>query len=463
MKYLYLFFILFFILFFVSQSLQAVDFDYHYPYDIKIEKEILSERRQKVIANLSDNEIFLATSADYYIQHSTPGAKFNQSSYLFYLTFAPHQNSILVLSKAGFYIDGIRYYEALFIKSRSELETLWEGKTMTAEIAENMLGVKSFEISKLKSLVESQNFAKITIAPYTRAKRANYFSEFPFEANIEFLKHSKMFKEADKIQTQVPYLEQMRSQKDPWEIQLMSKANKITIDAFDNVLKNAKSLRNENNAQALIEYGFKNGGSESPGYTSIVASGNRACILHYVENNQEISENELLLMDCGAQFAGYTADVTRTFPVSGKFSKEQRLLYELTLRAMDSAIAYSISGNSFFAPDSIAKRVIGEGLVQLGIIEDVKQVTKYFPHGTSHHLGLDVHDVGARDKLVPGNVITIEPGIYIPNGSKCDKKWHGIGIRIEDDILITTNANLNLTAGLAKSVSEIEALINNTK
>ena len=168
--------------------------------------------------------------------------------------------------------------------------------------------------------------------------------------------------------------------------------------------------------------------------------------------------NDLVLADCGAEYHGYTADITRTFPLNGKFTEEQRLIYELVLQAQDSGIAASVAGAPFRAPHAAATSVIADGLLKLGIIECLADVKRYFMHGTSHYLGLDVHDPGSGGPLQVNSVITVEPGIYIPAGSPCDKRWWNIGVRIEDDILITEQGPVNLSASLARSVADVEAL-----
>ncbi|MBL0884559.1 MAG: M24 family metallopeptidase, partial [Chitinophagaceae bacterium] len=190
---------------------------------------------------------------------------------------------------------------------------------------------------------------------------------------------------------------------------------------------------------------------------SINGSSENACVLHYVTNLRLMKDGDLLLSDCAAEYHGYTADVTRTIPVNGKFSPEQKIIYELVLEAQDSGIAVCKPGIPFGAVDAAARRVINRGLIQLVIAPNDQEARQYFPHGTSHHLGLDVHDMGPR-VLQEGVFLTVEPGIYIPPGSKCDKKWWSIGVRIEDDILITKDGNKNLSASSPRTVAEIEKM-----
>ena len=180
--------------------------------------------------------------------------------------------------------------------------------------------------------------------------------------------------------------------------------------------------------------------------------------MHYVDNNKtEIGDSNLILMDLGAEYHGYTADVTRTIPANGTFSKEQKLIYDLVYKAQEEGIAAYKIGNGMYEPNKIAIKIINKGLADLGIIESENERHSYFPHGTSHHIGLDVHDPGTYEKFKENMVVTMEPGIYIPKGSPCDEKWWGIGIRIEDDILITKNGPVNLSAMAPRTSEEIEA------
>lgn len=255
-------------------------------------------------------------------------------------------------------------------------------------------------------------------------------------------------------------LNTLREVKTAEELKLLRKAVYISAIGQKEVMKAMHEGMSETEIQGIHEFVFKKYGAEFEGYPSIVGAGENGCILHYIENNKtHIEPRELVLMDLGAEYRGYTADVTRTIPVNGKFSKEQRKIYNLVLKAQQAGIEASKVGAPFNAPHQAAQKVINEGLVKLGIIEDVNQSHTYFPHGTSHYLGLDVHDRGNYGNFRHNTVITVEPGIYIPKGSECDSKWWGIAVRIEDDILITNQGNENLSAQAPREVEEIEALM----
>lgn len=251
----------------------------------------------------------------------------------------------------------------------------------------------------------------------------------------------------------------MREIKTEEELKILTKAIRISAVGQIEVMKAMKPYMSETEIQGIHEFVYKKYGAEYEGYPSIVGAGHNGCILHYIENNKTKVGNDLVLMDLGAEYRGYTADVTRTIPASGKFTKEQRAIYDLVYEAQEAGIKASIVGASFGDPNAACRKVINEGLVKLGIIKTVDEKHNYLPHGVSHYLGLDVHDPGLYGPLRANSVITVEPGIYIPEGSPCDKKWWGIAVRIEDDILITTNGPVNLSAEAPRKSDEIEKIM----
>ncbi|MGY2131017.1 aminopeptidase P N-terminal domain-containing protein [Hymenobacter sp. HD11105] len=254
-------------------------------------------------------------------------------------------------------------------------------------------------------------------------------------------------------------LDDMREVKTPEELKHLRRAIQISAVGQQEVMKAMKPDMSEMEMQGLHEYVYKKYGAEFEGYPSIVGAGNNACVLHYTVNDKPRLGNDLVLMDCGAEYHGYTADVTRTIPATGKFTTEQRQIYELVLAAQQAGFEQCKPGNAFAAPDEAARKVINEGLIKLGIVKDASEARRYFPHGTSHYLGLDVHDRGTYGPLRAGNVITVEPGIYIPADSPCDKKWWNIGVRIEDDVLVTDKGWENLSKDAPRTVADIEALM----
>jgi Xaa-Pro aminopeptidase len=254
-------------------------------------------------------------------------------------------------------------------------------------------------------------------------------------------------------------LDAMRMIKSPEELRLMRRAIEISMEGHRATIRSAKPGMHEYELAATMEYQFHRLGSEYPGYPSIVGSGPNSCILHYETNRRRTEPGDMVVMDCGAEYHGYSADITRTIPISGVFTPEQRVIYDLVSSAQDSAITLCVAGKDFRDPHRRAVEIISAGLVKLGIIKSPGEYRKYFMHGTSHFLGMDVHDVGRPGALKPGMVMTVEPGIYIAAGSDCDRKWWNIGVRIEDDILITDGAPVNLSGALPRSSSAIEALM----
>ena len=251
----------------------------------------------------------------------------------------------------------------------------------------------------------------------------------------------------------------MREIKTEAELRLITKAVRISAIGQIEVMKAMKPHMSEMELQGIHEFVYKKYGAEYEGYPSIVGAGNNGCILHYIENNQTQVGNELVLMDLGAEYRGFTADVTRTIPANGKFTKAQKEIYDLVYNAQEVGIALYTIGTSMQAPNQAARKVVNEGLFKLGIIKSLDEKHNYFPHGTSHHIGLDVHDPGNYENFEENMIVTMEPGIYIPNGSPCDEKWWGIGIRIEDDILVTKNGPINLSGEAPRTTEEIEKMM----
>ena len=252
----------------------------------------------------------------------------------------------------------------------------------------------------------------------------------------------------------------LRETKSEEEMVLLKKAIEISAVGQVEVMKAMHPNMSETEIQGVHEYVYKKYGAEYEGYPSIVGGGNNGCILHYIENNKpKVGDDDLVLMDLGAEYHGYTADVTRTIPANGKFTPEQKQIYDIVYNAQEAGIKASVIDAPFQAPGRAASKVVTAGLMKLGIIDKEEDARIYFPHGTSHYLGLDVHDKGTYRPFKANTVITVEPGIYIPEGSDCDKKWWGIAVRIEDDILITANGPINLSEGAPRTTEAIEAMM----
>jgi Xaa-Pro aminopeptidase len=251
----------------------------------------------------------------------------------------------------------------------------------------------------------------------------------------------------------------LREIKQPEELALIRKAVEISCMGQNEVMKAVRPDMSELEIQGLHEYVHKKYGSEEVGYGSIIGSGENGCILHYMENTRTKVGNDLILMDVGAEYHGYTADVTRTIPANGKFSKEERTIYQIVYDAQEAAFRLLKDGAKWMDASAAARDVIAIGLLELGIIKTKGEVGKYYTHGLGHHIGLDVHDKNVSQILKENMVVTIEPGIYIPSNSPCDKKWWGISVRIEDDALITQDGYELLSKFSPRSIAEIEKLI----
>ena len=251
----------------------------------------------------------------------------------------------------------------------------------------------------------------------------------------------------------------LREIKTSEELVLLTKAVRISAIGQVEVMKAMKPHMSETELQGIHEFVYKKYGAEYEGYPSIVGAGNNGCILHYIENSKTKLGNELVLMDLGAEYRGFTADVTRTIPANGVFSKEQKAIYQIVYDAQEAGIAAYVIGESMATPNLLSKKIVNQGLFQLGIINSLDEKHPYYPHGTSHHIGLDVHDPGNYGNFEENMLVTMEPGIYIPDGSNCDERWWGIGIRIEDDILVTKTGPVNLSAEAPRTIEEIEKMM----
>jgi Xaa-Pro aminopeptidase len=254
------------------------------------------------------------------------------------------------------------------------------------------------------------------------------------------------------------FLGQLRMIKSPEELKLLRKAIDVSCIGQNEVMKAMHPKMSEMEIKGIHEFVYRKYGSEFEGYPSIVGSGHNACVLHYIENNRQTVSTDLVLMDLGAEYHGYTADITRTIPGDGTFSPEQAAIYDLVYQAQEEAFKICKPGTAIRETTRVSREIIDKGLAKLGIIKEGEK-HPYFPHGVSHHIGLDVHDRSASPNLAENMVITVEPGIYIPANSPCNPKWWRIGVRIEDDILITKTGYELLSAKTPRKIQDIEKLM----
>lgn len=431
---------------------------------VSIPLERYRQRRDHVKSTMSNKSISVFFSADVRNRQNDVDYEYRQDNWLWYLSGIPEPEVTLVLIPGGWSCEAGTVDEIAFVKPRSPQREAWTGVQLGPEGVLRHYGIShalpaNALDSVLSLIMNDRDTIFITQYPTAYLQDPLFKTRVYAERKVKDLVEQRYPKATVRSQKQL--LSGMRQKKDSYEIALLQKAVDITIEGHLAAMKAARPGISEYQLEAEMEYTFKKLAAEDVGYPSIVGTGPNGCVLHYITNRRTspLQADELVLMDCGAEYRGYTADITRTFPIDGTFTPEQLALYRLVLKAQDSAIAACRPGVSWRAPHSAAMRVIAEGLIELGIIGTTSEAGAYFNHGTSHFLGLDVHDVWAENTLSENMVITVEPGIYIPEGSPCDKKWWDIGIRIEDDILITEDGHRNMSGRLPRSPEEIEAII----
>ncbi len=419
-------------------------------------------RRAAFKAMMPKQSIAVFFAAQVRVRNNDVDYMYAQSKNFYYLTGLEEPNSLLLISKEPITILDKTGTEFLFVQPRNPTREMWTGKILGVEGVKQKCGFEhvftndkfvqnTIDISKFDSVLSLFRNEQI-VSKYQRSR--DELSRMTDIVDSLIMSSKKPIA----TRTTMGMMQKLRGIKQPEEIAIMEKAVAMSVQGHNEVMKSLKPGMTEYQAQAVMEYMFKKNGAEYVGYPSINGSWANACILHYETNQRLMSNGDLLLSDCAAEYHGYSADVTRTVPVNGKFSPEQKIIYELVLEAQDSSFLQCKPGVPFTEVHAASVRVITRGLKKLGIISADNEVRTYFPHGTSHHLGLDVHDMGSRGPLEPGALFTVEPGIYIPQGSKCDQKWWNIGVRIEDDILITSDGYRNLSAGSPRTVAEVEKM-----
>ena len=415
------------------------------------------ENRKNFMALQVSGSLAIFHSNDEFPRNGDQNFPFRQQSDLFYLSGIDQEETILLLAPGHPNID---FREILFVKETSEQIAIWEGQKLTKEDAAKASGIKTVHWTKdfdffLKDLMIWALKVYLNSNEYPK-----YFNPVPYK-DLRFANKLKAQYPTHDFQRSAPLMMELRKIKSDVEIDLIIKAGEITAKAFERVLKTLKPGMPEYHIQAEIEYEFAINRANGNAYRPIIASGANACVLHYVDNNKICNDGDLLLMDFGAEYANYAADITRTIPVNGKFTKRQKECYESVLRVHDKAIQLLVPGTTIDAFNKEVNTMMEEEMIGLGLFskEDVeKQDTekplymKYFMHGTSHPIGLDVHDVGSKyEPLQAGMVLTCEPGLYI--------REENCGIRIENNILVTKDRPVNLTEQIPVLVEEIEALM----
>ncbi|GAB3828199.1 aminopeptidase P N-terminal domain-containing protein [Pontibacter rugosus] len=425
----------------------------HHP----IGQELFVHNRRNFCKQLKPASLAVFHSNDVMPTNADGTMPFRQNSDLFYLTGVDQEESILLLFPDH---KEQRLQEILFVRETNDHILTWEGYKLTKEQAQ--------EVSGIKTIYWTHQFEQILNSLLFEAKRVYLNTNEHLRAVVEvetrdarFIKWMQQHYPLHKYERSAPIMHQIRAIKSEKEVELVQEACNITEKAFKRLLGFIKPGVMEFEIEAELYHEFLRNRSRGPAYAPIIASGQNACILHYVENSRECKEGDLVLMDFGAEYANYAADLTRTVPVSGKFTKRQREVYDSVLTVMKTATQMLVPGNTLDQYHRFVGTVMENELIKLGLLNesDVRNqdpekplYKKYFMHGTSHHLGLDVHDVGNKYRpFEEGMIFTCEPGIYI---------WEeNIGVRLENDILITKNGPKDLMQSIPLEADEIERLM----
>jgi Xaa-Pro aminopeptidase len=420
--------------------------------DDKIPAAQFRQRREALLSKMEPGSVAVLVTNPMHQRSNDTDFRFRPNSYFWYLTGCEEANSALILAPDGISVDGKRYKEILFVQTKNPQSETWTGVVMGPSVARDILKVEAvFANPRFDELLKSCSAQKTCLVERPQGLTGRVKT---------FVDAYDQWAAGKTNKSVLPTLDVMRSIKSPEEIALIWKSMNATVAAHHEALKSCEPGMREFEIQSLVEYIFAKNGCEAVAYGSIVGSGVNSCILHYVDARKKISDGDFICMDVGGEYHGYASDVTRSYPANGKFTKEQAAIYELVREAQEAGVKASVVGAPFNASNQIAQKIIGEGLVKLGIIKDPKEARKYFMHGVSHYVGLDVHDPGDYKALQSNQVITVEPGIYIKEGSPCDKKWWNIGIRIEDTVLISDKGPINMSGNkLPRTIPEIEKIM----
>ncbi|OOF59953.1 Xaa-Pro aminopeptidase [Rodentibacter myodis] len=428
-------------------------------YMAELPKEEFAQRRQRVLAQMQPNSALLLFSEIEKRRNNDCEFPFRQDSYFWYLTGFNEPNAALLLVKTEQAEKAI-----IFLRDRDPLLETWNGRRLGVERAPQKLNVdEAYSIHSLTEMLPkiTQNLTALYYVPEWHL----WADKLLAESAVNF----------DDVLDWRPILSEMRLIKSPNEIRLMQQAGQISALAHIKAMQETRPNRFEYEIESEILHEFNRHGARFASYNSIIAGGDNACILHYTENDRPLKEGDLVLIDAGCEFAMYAGDITRTFPVNGRFTQAQREIYELVLKAQKRAIELLVPGSSIKKANDEVIRIKVQGLVELGILQgDVDQLIEqkayrqFYMHGLGHWLGLDVHDVGEygeeRDRTLEiGMVITVEPGLYISEEADVPAQYKSIGVRIEDNLLMTEYGNKNLTAAVPKEIDEIENLMGKIK
>ncbi|MEL7597067.1 MAG: aminopeptidase P family protein [Clostridiaceae bacterium] len=412
-----------------------------------MKKEFYIKNRERLMSKVDENSVVILFAGRAPYKSADETYQFTPNRNFYYLTGIDRENIILIMTKKNGKIE-----ETLFIEESDPIMARWVGERMKSEEAKEISGISAVDYTKnfyssLGGIFSRFNYDKL----YLDLERQDW--------NIPMTEAQSMAKEVKEkysylnIKNIYYYISELRTIKQEEEIEEIRKAISITKCGIEKMMENAKPNMMEYEIEAYFDYVLTSEGVKDKAFKTIAAAGKNATVLHYSENNSKCGEDDLILFDLGAQTNYYNADISRTFPVSGKFTERQKQVYNIVLKANLEVMKAVKPGIPFAELNEIAKKVLAEGCKELGLIKDDSELSKYYFHGVSHYLGLDTHDVGDRGEILkPGMVFTNEPGLYIPE--------EGIGIRIEDDLLVTEDGCENLSKDIIKTVEEIEAFMN---
>jgi len=424
----------------------------------KIAKNLFENNRNIFYNSLINNSLCIIKSNPQYVRNGDQSFAFKQNSDLFYLSGIDQEDTILLLFPS---FSNPIYREVLFIKHTNAQIAQWEGKKLSLEDARNQSGIQNVQwLSEFDSILSTLIYYCENI--YLNSNENDRNSDSYIDGNKFFITEIKNKYPLHNYYRAAPIFRKIRAVKSQAEVDLINIACSITKDAFTRVLKFVKPLVTEYEIEAEIIHEFIKQRATGHAYTPIIASGKNACVLHYNDNNQICANGDVILFDFGAEYANYNADMSRTIPVNGKFTQRQKAVYNAVLHVMKEAKKMLVAGTIWNDYHDEVGKIMTNELIKLNLLSkhDVEKqdnkmpaYKKYFMHGTSHHLGLDVHDLASRYQAFEvGNVLTCEPGIYI--------KEENLGIRLENNILITLNGPVDLMADIPIEVEEIEYLMN---
>ena len=437
----------------------------------QIPPSVYHARREKLIEELGNDAVAIFYSAPERTRNADTDYRYRQDDNFYYLTGFNEPNDILLLSGRGMAVPDLRdstridsVKEIFFVQSRNPLFEQWTGRRFGPEGAMKLLGVQhALPIEKFKSIfpgILPMSGMKSLYVQNLAKESSGKISEIlqPVRSTIDELKAN-----GSQIEVKDPsaVVKKYRVVKSPEEIALITKAAHISAVAHRQAMMSCAPGMAEYELQAVFEYVFDKLGSEYPAYPCIVGSAENSVILHYDTNRRIIADGDIVLADCAAEYHNYASDVTRTFPANGKFSAAQRRIYQIVLNAQNTAIGMMKPGVAWIDVTAKADSVLENGLFDLGIVKEKnkREFRRFYPHGLGHAVGLDVHDVSSP-VMLPGIVYTIEPGIYIPDNIQgIDPQYVNLGVRIEDDILITSNGHKILSEEAPREIDDIEALM----